>query len=67
MQSHLNLRRPKLTTCHEIACLKAQEHGWPISELQIACQRFIATIPPAVVQKLRFSDEASRQQCPAVH
>lgn len=54
---YLSLRRPKLTVCHEIACLKADEQGWEKRGYK-TCQRFIDLIPRSVVLKHRFGEEA---------
>lgn len=54
---YLSLRRPKLTVCHEIACLKADEQGWEKRSYK-ACQRFIELIPRSVILKFRFGEEA---------
>jgi hypothetical protein len=54
---YLSLRRPKLTVCHEIASLRAQERGWTVRSYK-TCQRAIDAIPRAVVLKRRFGEEA---------
>ena len=54
---YLTPRRLKLTICHQIASLKASESGWPIRGYK-TCQRFIDSIPKAVVLKMRFGEEA---------
>jgi putative transposase len=54
---YLSLRKPKLTVCHEMACLKAAELGWAIRTYK-TCQRHVEKVPAAVVLKLRHGEEA---------
>ena len=54
---YLDLRKPALTVCFELARYKAQREGWePRSYKQ--CQRFIGKLPKAVVLKYRTGEEA---------
>jgi hypothetical protein len=41
---YLSLRKPKLTVCHEMACLKAAEQGWAIRTYK-TCQRHVEKDP----------------------
>jgi hypothetical protein len=58
---YLTLRRLKLTLCHEMACLKADENGWEKRSYK-TCQRFIDSIPRPVVLKMRFGEEAHNNE-----
>jgi len=54
---YLTPRKLKLAFCHELAAHKAQEHGWQVRSYK-STQRFVKTIPAAVVYKMRGGNEA---------
>jgi hypothetical protein len=54
---YLDLRKPALTACFELAKYKAQREGWPARSYKQS-QRFIRRLPKAVVLKYRAGEEA---------
>lgn len=63
---YLSLRKPKITVCYEIACLKAQEAGWTICSPS-SVRRFLDEIPPAVVLKYRHGEKAFTNEAEPYH
>lgn len=54
---YLSTRQPKLTTCVEIASLRADERGWPkLSYSRV--HAFVRALPAALVLKLRHGEKA---------
>ncbi len=56
-QYYLTPTQPKLTVCIQWAELSAREQGWPIRNYK-RCQRHIATLPAALVIKMRGGEDA---------
>jgi hypothetical protein len=54
---YLNATQPKLTRCMEWADLSAREQGWTRRNYK-RCQRHIATLPAALVIKMRGGEDA---------
>ena len=54
---YLDLRKPALTVCFELARYKAQREVWELRSYK-QCQRFIRSLPKAVVLKYRAGEEA---------
>jgi transposase InsO family protein len=54
---YLNLRKPKLTACYEVACLRAADCGWQVRSIH-ACRRHIERLDKGTVLKLRYGEEA---------
>jgi putative transposase len=51
----LSPRKPRLTSCHEAACFKAEQQGWRVQHYK-TCQRMINAIPAAV--RIRYREGA---------
>ncbi len=54
---YLSPRQPKLTVAMQMAEYTAREQGWTIRKYK-ACQRHIATLPAALIYKMRGGEDA---------
>lgn len=57
----LSLRRPKLKTCYDHVCLIADREGWAVPSFW-KCFRFIKSLDPRLVIKLRMGEKAFEEQ-----